>query len=336
MKKFYLLIWASCFFSLISFGQKPIGTVKGVLQDSVSSSPLMDATVSVVRLKDSSLISFTLTSPNGNFEIKNLDVGDYDLLASFTGLQTAKKKFSITAAEPVADLGMVKLDRFYKTMQEVIINEAPVKINGDTIAFKADAFKTKANATVEDLLKKLPGIQVDRDGTVKAQGENVQKVYVDGKEFFSNDPKLATKNLTADMVDQVEVFDDMSEQAKFNRIDDGSRSKAINLKLKKDKKRGTFGKAYAGYGTTERFDVGMNANIFKGATQTSVIAKDNNINNIGFSFSDMIGMFGSSGNGMSGGPGGGMSGMMGSGGGLNVVRAGTGGGGFSGGFGGLN
>jgi hypothetical protein len=176
---------------------------------------------------------------------------------------------------------------------------------------------------VEDLIKKLPGMQVDRDGTVKAQGEQVQKVYVDGKEFFSNDPKLATKNLTADMVDQVEVFDDMSEQAKFNKIDDGSRSKALNLKLKKDKKKGLFGKAYAGYGTQERFDVGLNANMFKGATQTSVIAKNNNTNNIGFSFSDMIGMFGS---------GGGMGGMMG--GGMNVVRGGTSGG--SGGFGGLN
>ncbi|HEU4633195.1 MAG TPA: outer membrane beta-barrel protein, partial [Flavisolibacter sp.] len=235
-----------------------------------------------------------------------------------------KRKFSVTALKPSTDFGIIRLDRFYKSMEEVVVTEAPVKINGDTIAFRADAFKTKPNATVEDLIKKLPGMQVDRDGTVKAQGEEVQKVYVDGKEFFSNDPKLATKNLTADMVDQVEVFDDMSEQAKFNRIDDGSRSKALNLKLKKDKKKGLFGKAYAGYGTRERYDVGLNANMFKGATQTSVIAKANNTNNIGFSFSDMIGMFGS---------GGGFGSMMGRGG-MNVVRAGTGG--SSGGFGGLN
>ncbi len=323
MKKIYLLTLAVFAFSLFSSAQKISGTVKGILQDSLSSSPLADATVSVVRLKDSALISFTLTGPNGNFEIKNLDEGDYDLLASFTGLQTGKRKFSVSVAKPVTDFGLIKLDRFYKTMQEVVINEAPVKINGDTIAFRADAFKTKPNATVEDLLKKLPGMQVERDGTVKAQGEQVQKVYVDGKEFFSNDPKLATKNLTADMVDQVEVFDDMSEQAKFNKIDDGSRSKALNLKLKKDKKKGVFGKAYAGYGTQDRFDAGLNANMFKGATQTSVIAKSNNTNNIGFSFSDMIGTFGS----------GGFGGMMG-GGGMNVVRAGGGGGG--GNFGGLN
>ena len=250
MKKFCFLILFLGVMGQFLAAQKITGTVRGTLQDSVSATPLADATVSVVRLKDSSLISFTLTGPSGNFEIRNLETGDYDLMASSTGLQTGKKKFSVTGEKAVIDLGLIKLDPIYKNMQEVVINEAPVRINGDTLAFRADAFKTKPNATVEDLLKKLPGVQVDRDGTVKSQGENVQKVYVDGKEFFSNDPKLATKNLTADMVDQVELFDDMSEQAKFNRIDDGSRSKAINLKLKKDKKKGVFGKAYAGYCTT--------------------------------------------------------------------------------------
>src|SRR5215217_6896623 len=175
MKKFYLFILSFFAFGVFAYAQKINGTIKGVLQDSVSATSLADATVSVVRIKDSALISFTLTGPNGSFEIKNLDAGDYDLLASFTGLQTAKRKFSISLQKPLADLGNVTMDRIYKTMQEVVINEAPVKINGDTIAFRADAFKTKPNATVEDLLKKLPGVQVDRDGTVKAQGENVQK-----------------------------------------------------------------------------------------------------------------------------------------------------------------
>ncbi|HZH36708.1 MAG TPA: outer membrane beta-barrel protein, partial [Flavisolibacter sp.] len=185
--------------------------------------------------------------------------------------------------------------------------------------------------------KKLPGVQVDKDGTVKAQGENVQKVYVDGKEFFGNDPKLATKNLTADMVDRVDVYDDMSEQAKFNGIDDGSRSKAINLKLKKDKKKGLFGRANAGYGTDQRYDAGLTANYFKGATQANIIAKSNNTNNMGFTLSDMMGMMGGSGgSAMSGGSsfgGGGMM-MMGSGGGRGggngaVQVGGTGGGGIN-------
>jgi hypothetical protein len=338
MKNVYLFLLVFAGIGISASAQKVSGTIKGVLQDSISASPLEDATVSVMRLPDSTLISFTLTRSNGAFEIKNLDAGDYQVVASFTGLRTFKRNFSIQAGRTEVDYGLVKMERADKALDEIVIVEAPVKINGDTVSFKADAFKTKPNATVEDLLKKLPGVQVERDGTVRAQGENVQKVYVDGKEFFNNDPKLATKNLTADMVDRVDVFDDMSEQAKFNGIDDGSRSKAINLKLKKDKKKGIFGRATAGYGSDQRYDAGVTANYFKGATQANIIAKSNNTNNMGFTSSDMMGMLSSGGGMMSGGFGGGGGMMMGGGG-----RGGAGGGtiqiggmGMGGGFGGMN
>lgn len=322
MKNVYLFAIVLLGLPFFAAAQKLAGTIKGSLQDSVSATPLEDATVSLLRLPDSTLISFTLSRKNGSFEIRNIDAGDYLLVASFVGLRTFKKQFAIGASHTEEDLGIVRLQRADKALDEVVIVEAPVKVNGDTVSFKADAFKTKPNATVEDLLKKLPGVQVDRDGTVKAQGENVQKVYVDGKEFFNNDPKLATKNLTADMVDRVEVFDDMSEQAKFNGIDDGSRSKAINLKLKKDKKKGLFGKAYAGYGSEERYDAGVTANYFKGATQMNVIAKSNNTNNIGFTVSDMIGMFSGGGMMMGNGGGGNFGGGGFGGGGMNIVNAG--------------
>ncbi len=287
--------------------QKFPGIVKGVLTDT-EGTPLGDATVSVMNARDSALVSFTITSNSGYFEIKNVDAGSYYALFSYQGYAPLKKPFAVTSAQPVIDLAAIKLERSYKTLGEVIVaDEAPIRIKGDTIAYNAGSFKTKPNATVEDLLKKLPGMTVERDGTVKAQGENVQKVYVDGKEFFGNDPKLATKNLSADMIDQVEVYDDMSEQAKFNKIDDGSRSKAINLKLKKDKKKGVFGKANAGYGTRDRYDAGLTANFFKGATQVSVIAKANNTNNIGFSISDAMGMFGGGFGGLGGAMGSGMT-----------------------------
>ncbi len=332
MKNGYLFLLVFLGFCLSASAQKVSGTVKGILQDSVSASPLEDATVSVMRLPDSTLISFTLTRSNGAFEIKNLDAGDYLVVVSFTGLRTFKRSFAISAGHTEVDYGLVQMQRADKALDEIVIVEAPVKINGDTISYKADAFKTKPNATVEDLLKKLPGVQVERDGTVRAQGENVQKVYVDGKEFFNNDPKLATKNLTADMVDRVDVFDDMSEQAKFNGIDDGSRSKAINLKLKKDKKKGIFGRATAGYGSDQRYDAGLTANYFKGATQANIIAKSNNTNNQSFTTSDMMGMLGSGGGMMSGGLGGG-GGMMVMGGGSGG-RSGGGGGGIQ--VGGMN
>ena len=330
MKKIFLLV---TIISLVtsSSAQKIAGTVKGILQEATNAQPLPDATVSVMAAKDSSLISFTLTSNSGYFEVKKIDKGDYYLVVSYQGLETLKKSFPITAEKPHVDLAIVKMEKVYKTLGEVIVvDQAPIKINGDTIAFNANSFKTKPNATVEDLIKKLPGMTVEKDGTVKAQGENVQKVYVDGKEFFGTDPKLATKNLTADMVDQVEVFDDMSEQAKFSRIDDGSRSKAINLKLKKDRKKGVFGKAFAGYGTEERYDAGLTANFFKGSTQVSLITKSNNTNNIGFTVTDMMGMF--SGGGSGGFGGGGFGGGRGMGGGMNIVSVGPGGGGSFGGF----
>ncbi len=323
IKPFFILIFILAGINVC--GQTSPGLVKGTVKDSASA--LADATVSVVRTSDSTLISFTLSGNNGYFEIKNIIPGNYNLLVSYSGLKTLKKSFTVSDQSPVVDLGIIEMDRHYQSLDEVIIkDDAPIKIKGDTIAYNADAFKTKPNATVEDLLKKLPGVQVERDGTVKAQGEQVQKVYVDGKEFFGNDPKIATKNLTAEMVDQVEVYDDMSEQARFNQIDDGSRSKAINLKLKKDKKKGIFGRAYAGGGTENRYDVGLNANFFKGAMQTALIAKSNNTNNIGFSFSDMMGMF-SGGRGMNtmmSGLGGAMMG------GMSITRAGSGGGGFGG------
>ncbi len=321
MKPFLLL--TALFFSSLLYAQKTPGAVKGILKDAAGE-PLPDATISVMSAKDSTLISFTLTSNSGFFEIKNIATGAYYLLLSYQGYETQKKPFSISESQPVVNLESLKMDKAYTTLTEVIVkDEAPIKVKGDTIAYNASSFKTKPNATAEDLLKKLPGVTVERDGTVKAQGENVQKVYVDGKEFFGNDPKLATKNLSADMIESVEVYDDMSEQAKFNKIDDGSRSKAINLKLKKDKKKGVFGKANAGYGTDNRYDAGLSANFFKGATQVSAIAKVNNTNKIGFSISDAMGMFGSGGFGNFGGMGNGLSMMRGGGGSAGAFNIGA-------------
>lgn len=316
-------------FSFAATAQKNEGVVKGSLADSVSGQMLYDATVSIVRVKDSALISFTLSSNSGYFEVKNLAPADYRLVVSYQGFRTLRKAFSITAEQPIADLGKVIMDRSYKTLDEVVVkDDAPVKIKGDTLAFNADAFKTKPNAVVEDLLKKLPGVTVDKDGTVKAQGETVQKVYVDGKEFFGSDPKMATKNLGADMVQEVEVYDDMSDQAKFSKIDDGSRTKAINLKLKKEKKHGVFGQASAGYGSDDRFGVNLRTNFFKGATQVAVVGNGNNVNRSNFTSTDFLGMGNLSSGGMSGG-GGGMMVSGGRVGGMSVSMGGMSGGGGS-------
>ncbi len=201
-----------------------------------------------------------------------------------------------------------------------ISSYVPIQVKGDTVQFNAAAFKTKPNATVEDLLKKLPGVEVDKEGNIKSQGEDISKVYVNGKEFFGNDPKLATKNLTADMVENIQVFDDMSDQAKFTKIDDGSRAKTINIQLKKDKNKGIFGRALIAGGSNDRYEGNLSFNKFNNNQRISVLFNGNNINKQGFSFSDIISSMGGGGNfggGRSGatggfGGGGGRSGGIGS------------------------
>lgn len=274
-------------FSLLLFeklnAQKNTGTLKGKVVDSVAHSPVPEATISVINLSDSSLASFSFSDKQGDFETQKLEYGTYAVMISHQGLETIIKTFSIDDKKPVVSLGKLNMVKQYTSLNEVIVkNIIPIVVNGDTVQFNASAFKTKPNATAEDLLKKLPGVQVDREGNVKSQGEDVQKVLVDGKEFFGKDPKMATKNLTADMIESVQVFDDMSEQAKFSRIDDGSRSKTINLKLKKDKKKGNFGRAALSAGTDDRYEGNFSMNRFNGDQQISLLANVNNINKTGY------------------------------------------------------
>jgi hypothetical protein len=327
MKKIFTLSVLVLSLFTAAHAQKADGSIKGKLIDTAAKQPLSEATVSVLSTKDSSLATFTLSNKLGVFEIKGLEEGDYQLVISHLGFETFKKTFSITVSAKAINLGDLKVQKEYKTLTGVTVtNDAPVIIKEDTVQFRADAFKTKPNATVEDLLKKIPGMQVDKDGTVKAQGETVQKVYVDGKEFFGNDPKLATKNLTADMVESVQVFDDMSEQAKFTKIDDGSKQKAVNIKLKKDKNKGIFGRALAagGYGDGGRYEGNISFNKFNGNQRLSFLFNANNINKQGFSFSDIISSMGgfsglASGGNSGGGGGGGFGGGGFGGGGMQMI-----------------
>ncbi|HEX4875767.1 MAG TPA: TonB-dependent receptor, partial [Chitinophagaceae bacterium] len=318
MKK--ILALSLLFLGLLSgsYAQKADGSIKGKIIDTAGKQPITGATVSLINAGDSSLATFTLSNKQGGFEIKGLTEGAYQLVITYQGYVTVRKPVSITAAAKTVDVGEITPAKDIKTLGEVVVTGiVPVVIKQDTVQFNADAFKTRPNATVEDLLKKIPGVQVDKDGNVQAQGEQVQKVYVDGKEFFGNDPKLATKNLTADMVESVQVFDDMSEQARFTKVDDGSRTKAINIKLKKDKNKGVFGRALAAGGNSSdnggRYEGNLSLNAFKGTERISLLFNANNINKQGFSFSDIISSMG----GFSGFGGGGGGGRGGGGGGGN-------------------
>lgn len=333
MKKIFTLSLLLFAVFTAALAQKTDGSIKGKLTDTTAKQPVSDATVSVLNVKDSSIASFTLSNKLGAFEVKGLATGDYRVVISSKGYMEYKKTISLTETNKVVDLGSLILSKDYKTLEGVTItSESPIQVKNDTVQFNASGFKTQPNATVEDLLKKIPGMEVDKEGNVKAQGEQVQKVLVDGKEFFGNDPKLATKNLTADMIESVQVFDDMSDQAKFTKIDDGSRSKTINIKLKKDRNKGYFGRALLAVGDQSRYEGNLSINKFNGNRRISLLFNSNNINKQGFSFSDIISsMGGFSGFGGGGGGNGGGGGGFG-GGGMQMMST-RGGGGIFGGTG---
>src|ERR1044071_4261035 len=242
-------------FGFIASAQKN-GTVTGVAIDTLAKQPVPSATITLMGKKDSSLVSFTMTDKMGRFELTGIQSGEYRLLITHVNYHGTLLPVKIDDIHKGLDLGNIIMTDRSKVLSEVVVTSdtPPVTLVGDTIQYNAGSFKTQANANVEDLLKRLPGVKVDKDGTVKAQGEKVQKVLVDGKEFFGNDPKIATKNLPADAVDKVQVFDKLSDQAQITGFDDGNSEKTINLKLKQDKKKGLFGKATAGAGTSDRYE----------------------------------------------------------------------------------
>jgi len=288
MKKIYTLLF---FISvgLYATAQKN-AVVKGVAFDSLSKRPIAFATISLMEKKDSSLVSFSVTDDAGSFEFKNIRNGEYRLLITHSSYRNSNTFLTVNDDNKFINLGNIIMNDISKTLGEVIIqSEAPpVTLIGDTVQYNAGSFKTAPNANVEQLLKKLPGVKVDKDGTIKAQGEKVNRVLVDGKEFFGNDPKVATKNLPADAIDKVQVYDRQSDQAQLTGFEDGNYEKTINLKLKKDKKKGMFGKINAGAGTNNRYEGKFNMNSFKGARQLSALAMGNNTNGEGFSFMDIL------------------------------------------------
>ena len=286
MRTFLILIFS--IFAL-SIQSQDTYTVTGVVQDSLGM-PLIAATTVVVNPVDSSLVTFGITDGQGNFELKKVIPGTHSLQITYIGYGTFQQKFTASGTSPRINLGTILLSPDNNLIEEIVVKakHVPLVIKKDTLEYNADAFKTRKSDAVEDLLKKLPGVEVERDGNIKVQGEDVERVLVDGKEFFGDDPKIATQNLPAEIVDKVQVFDKQSEESEFSGIDDGNKSKTIDLKLKKDKKAGVFGTLMGGYGTDDRYTGKLQINKFSSKMQASLIGNINNVNNIGFSLSGMM------------------------------------------------
>ncbi|MFY0591935.1 outer membrane beta-barrel protein [Roseivirga sp.] len=246
--------------------------------------PLSFATVVLLQPTDSVMKYFGVTNDKGVYQIKRVKSGEYLMQFSFTGLKTTYKTINVPLENP--DLGDQRLFLDPKALDEVIVEAEliPIKFKTDTIEYNANAFKTREGAAVEELLEQLPGVEVDREGNVKAQGEDVVKVLVDGKEFFGNDPKVATKNLPAKAIDKIQVLDRKTDQAVFTGIEDGERERTINLLLKADHKNGYFGEIKAGAGTNSSYTGEAKIYRFSDKIQAAVLGLQNNINQFGFTY----------------------------------------------------
>ncbi|HUS87429.1 MAG TPA: outer membrane beta-barrel protein [Bacteroidales bacterium] len=251
--------------------------------------PMTSSTVVLLHPDDSTLQYFGISNQGGYFEVKNIRAGNYLLQVAFIGYETIFKNISIPFDDG-GNLGSVIMIPKPVSLDEVTVTSEriPLQIKKDTLVYNAKAFKIKTDAVVEDLLKKLPGIEVDRAGNIKALGENVNNVLVDGKEFFGNDPKVATKNLPADAVDQVELFDKKTEEEDFTGIDDGLRNQTLNLVLDEEKKNGVFGELMAGGGTGSHYQGSGKVYRFSEKSQVAALGMINNVNKFGFSISDYL------------------------------------------------
>jgi len=261
-------------------------SIKGFIADS-SDAGLSSATVMLLLRKDSSLVSYGRSGDKGSFEFKNVKRGNYLLKVTYVGYLPYQSDIE-AAAGPETNMGRIKLKTITKELFEVVIRtaKAPLVIKGDTIEYNASSFKVPPGSSVEDLLRRLPGFQIGQDGSIRAQGQEVKRVTVDGKSFFGADPKAATKNLPAEAISKVQLFNDKSEQAKLTGVDDGKKEKTVNLELKEDFKKGGFGKATAGVGDAGRAQARGNYNRFTPNEQFSVLGFGNNINQTGVSRDD--------------------------------------------------
>ncbi|MGC3947307.1 MAG: outer membrane beta-barrel protein [Chryseolinea sp.] len=268
--------------------------IRGHVTDSVRT-PLPGATVILLQPTDSTLVNFGVTNAQGDFSL-NVPRSRYLLKVTFVGQRTHSEIVDPPSSANEVVLKPIALTEAKTQLDEVVVEDIiPVVVKKDTIEYNASAFKTNPNAVVEDLLKKLPGVEVDNDGNITAQGEQVRRVTVDGKDFFGGtDPKIATRNLPADAINKVQVHDRKSDQAQFTGIDDGQREKTINLELKPEKRNGAFGSLQGGYGTDDRYQAKASLNKFSKGQQLSFLGMANNVNEQGFGMDDYMNFTGGS------------------------------------------
>jgi hypothetical protein len=290
MRKTNYLLAVGLLLTTLLHAQDKKGSIKGKLLDSAGKQTLPLATITIFKAADTSIITYRLSDPQGEFRVPGLPLNiDLRAVITFSGYSVLRKEFLLTSEQPEMDMGAVHMMTDTLSLDEVLVlaERPPVTVKKDTIEFNASAFSTLPTALVEDLLKKLPGVQVDAEGNITVNGKRVSRILVDGREFFGNDPKMATRNLPANLIDKVQVAEDKDEKELNPDKPAGEIGQVINLKLKKGIKKGWFGKAYAGAGTDERYEAGGIVNLFRDTLQVSLLAFSNNLNRSGFGINDI-------------------------------------------------
>ncbi len=304
MRKIIWIIFATFFFTIQSFAQS--ANISGKIVDKTDNKPVAGASILLLRQKDSTVVAETVSSILGAYAFNN--VASDSLMLKINTLNYQVYFYFFTLKNENKALVTIKLAPQGKDLASVtvIARTPPVVQKGDTAQYSASQYKVNPDATVEDLIKKMPSVSVAKDGTITAQGETVKKVTIDGKDFFGDDATAALKNLPAEVVDKIQVFDRLSDQARLTGFDDGNSTKAINVVTKSGVKNGQLGRLFAGYGTDDRYNVGGNSSFFKNNRRLSFVASFNNINQQNFSGQDLLGITsGSSGANRGGGQGGG-------------------------------
>ena len=278
-----------------AFAKAQSFTISGTLKDKESKLPLEAATVFLEAVKDSTLITYTITNQEGVFQLEGRSqVKDARINISFLGYEDYAKQLNLNAGD--IKLGEIEINVAANTLGEVVLkSRSPITVKKDTLEFNVSSFKTKKDANIEDLLKELPGVEVEEDGTILVNGKEVNQILVNGKPFFGDDPTVATRNLTKEMVEKIQVVDTKTDDEAFAGEDGDQESKTINLTISEEKNKGVFGRVAAGGGTDDRFEYAGIVNAFDNDRRISVLAGGNNINEAGFSFGEIRKMFGNGG-----------------------------------------
>ncbi len=285
MKKLYLAFITIAVFVIASTAQESLGKglIVGKLIDEITDEPVSEANIRILTQTDSLFVTGKASEKDGSFSIP-LPGGKYLVHISYIGYTDVWKETNVTAKKPTIQLGTIQLESNDVLLSEAVITAmAPeIVIRGDTVEYNADAYKVAESAVVEDLLKKMPNVEIDEDGKITINGKEVKKIMVDGKEFFSDDPKVASKNLPAKMIARLQVLDRKTDMSEMTGFDDGEEETVINLIIKPGMKKGTFGSAYTGYGSEDRYEANVSLRYLREKDQFTFIGALNNTNNEGF------------------------------------------------------